>query len=125
MGYIDSLVTNLHAKYHEKWTPLEVLRIDNKESIKQITEFFNVCNARGNHLTRAYVDKESVFFKDYESGLKKIEKKEVIYQSDKPLTFIVCADNVLMEDNKNLFIKYKTKIFGKELNELFDKLKWK
>ena len=124
MGIIDSWAENFFKRHGETWVPIKVMRSDNKEGIEKISEFHDNCR-KGCHPVMAYINKESLFFQDYEKILKDIKDKKIIYRektTKKPLTFLVCGNSILIEDSEQIFVKYHTQLLGKSFAERFNKL---
>jgi hypothetical protein len=113
MGIIDRWAENMFRNCGEQWSPV----YNTEECNKKISNFFENISS-----VSAYISRDSLFFQEFENEIKKEgAEKKVIYHN-KQLTFIVSNDAILIEDNKQLFIKYHSKILGKRFSERFDEL---
>lgn len=123
MGIIDIWAEDMFRRYGEKWIPIEVMKSDNKEGLERISEFFDRCEAvNKDQPVLAYINIESLFSQEYREHLNNLKNKEIIYNNKNPLTFLVCGNHVFIEDTKQIFIKYHTKLLGKNFSERFNNI---
>ncbi len=114
MKYLDNLAENLHNEYEEKWF---LLPKEKERGIEKIEEFFNSCN----HSIHACINEKSLFFKKYKNEIEKVKAKNkiiLIKYSNNALTSIICDyKHIILEDGKQMFIKYYTEILGKRISK--------